>query len=76
MLGYWRDRSNKFGDLAKIACNVLSIPITTVASEFSFSIGSRVLSNYRSSKLDETVQALICTHNWLLGFVGKINFFY
>ena len=24
--------------------------------------------------LDETVQALICTCNWILGFVGKFNF--
>ena len=31
MLGYWRDRSNKFGDLVKMAYDVLSIPITTVA---------------------------------------------
>ena len=31
VLGYWRDISNKFGDLAKIACDVLSIPITTLS---------------------------------------------
>ena len=75
-MGYWRDRSNKFDDLAKMACDVLSIPITTIASESAFSIESRVLSKYRSSMLDETVQALICTRDWLLGFVGKLNFFY
>ena len=38
MLGYWRDKNNKFGDLAKMTCDVLSILITTVASEFTFSI--------------------------------------
>ena len=75
MLSYWRERSNRFGDLARMACDVLSIPITIVASEFTFSIGSCILSKCRSSMLDDTVQALICTHNWLLSFVGKLNFF-
>ena len=74
MLSYWKDRSNRFCDLARMACDVLSILITTIAPESAFNIGFLVLSKYRSSMIDETVQALICTRNWLLGFVGKLNF--
>ena len=75
MLGYWKDRSNRFGNLIRMTCDVLNILITTVASGSIFSIGSRVLSKYRTFMLDETIQALICTRNWLLGFIGKLNFF-
>ncbi|XVF67147.1 hypothetical protein PTKIN_Ptkin10aG0097300 [Pterospermum kingtungense] len=53
-----------------MACEILSIPITTVASEAAFSVVGRIIDSYRSSLGAETVQMLLCGSDWLRNFYG------
>ncbi|XP_031247125.1 zinc finger BED domain-containing protein RICESLEEPER 1-like [Pistacia vera] len=47
-LKWWQTNSLKYSVLCKVAHDIVVVPITTVASEATFSVGSRVIDNYRS----------------------------
>jgi hypothetical protein len=48
-----------------MARDILSIPISTIASAFTFSIGGCVIDQYRSLLKPDIVEALVCTSDWL-----------
>ncbi|XP_057775477.1 zinc finger BED domain-containing protein RICESLEEPER 2-like [Salvia miltiorrhiza] len=64
-IGWWKMHRMKYKILSKMACDVLSIPITTVASESAFSAGGRVIDPHRASLGVDTVQMLLCAEDWL-----------
>ncbi|CAL1400381.1 unnamed protein product [Linum trigynum] len=48
-----------------MAKDLFVVSISTVASESAFSTGGRVLDSFRSSLTPQTVEALICSEDWL-----------
>uniref|UniRef100_A0A803MY82 BED-type domain-containing protein n=1 Tax=Chenopodium quinoa TaxID=63459 RepID=A0A803MY82_CHEQI len=64
----------KYPTLRKIAKDILAIPASTVASESAFSMGGRVVSPQRSTLHANTVEALMCMQNWLLGEYSGSSF--
>ena len=48
-----------------IARNILAIPVTTIASESSFSTGGKHVSPHRNRLHPKTLKALVCTKNWI-----------
>ncbi|XP_022894049.1 zinc finger BED domain-containing protein RICESLEEPER 2-like [Olea europaea var. sylvestris] len=65
ILNWWKINKSIFEILSEVARDVLVIPVSTVASESAFSTGGRILDPFRSSLTPKTVEALICTQNWL-----------
>ncbi|RYQ99307.1 hypothetical protein Ahy_B07g087231 [Arachis hypogaea] len=68
ILGWWKVNSNRFSILANMARDILAIPVSTVASESAFSMGGRIIDQYRSSLTPKMVEALVCTEDWLKGY--------
>ena len=48
-----------------MARDILAIPISTVAFESAFSTSGHILDAFRNSLSPKTVEALVCSQNWL-----------
>jgi hypothetical protein len=65
ILLWWKINAHKYPIIAEIARDILVIPISTVASKSAFSNGRRILDPFRSSLSPLTIDALVCTQDWL-----------
>ncbi|KAK3222264.1 hypothetical protein Dsin_009289 [Dipteronia sinensis] len=65
ILAWWRTNGIKYPILQCVAKDILAIPISTVASESTFSTGGRHLSPHRNRLNPKTLEALICAQDWL-----------
>jgi hypothetical protein len=66
ILSWWDINSPRFPSLSKFARVLLMIPMTSVSSESAFSTGGRVLDNHQMRLNEESVEALLCTQDWIM----------
>ncbi|KAL0303353.1 UNVERIFIED_CONTAM: putative AC transposase [Sesamum radiatum] len=62
---WWKLHTPRFSILARLARNVLAMPISTVASESAFSNGGHIINDFRASLTPKMAQALIYCQDWL-----------
>ncbi|KAH9718024.1 BED-type domain-containing protein [Citrus sinensis] len=63
ILTWWKLNGHRHPILSQIAKDVLAIPVSTIASESTFSTRWRVLDPFRSFLTHKIVESLICTKN-------------
>lgn len=64
ILEFWHQSSVRYPVLSKMARDLLTIPVSIVASESAFSIGGKTISASRGSLKSKTDQALVCMQDW------------
>jgi len=69
-LAWWKFNALKYRILSKMARDILAVPITTVASESSFSAGGRVIDPHRARLSTETVEMILCGSDWARALHG------
>ena len=73
VLKFWEGQMPVYPVLASLARDVLAIPITSVASESSFSMGGRILNKYRGTMLSKHVEVMVTAQNWSRGYFCDID---
>ncbi|CAN1278795.1 Putative AC transposase [Linum perenne] len=71
ILLWWKLSGPKYPILQAIARNVLAVPVTSVASESTFSSGGRLIDHHLSKLHITTVEAFMCTRSWLMDNRGN-----
>ena len=64
ILAWWKGYESRFPILSTMARDILTVPMSTVASESAFSTGGRVIDEHRSCLDGKTVEALMCLQDW------------
>jgi hypothetical protein len=67
VLAWWKKNADAYPILSLMARDFLSIPVSMVSSESTFSCAGMILGKNQTSLSPETLEALVCAKDWLFG---------
>ncbi|CDP09275.1 unnamed protein product [Coffea canephora] len=73
ILGWCKTHEVKYPTLQKMAKDILTIPVSSVASESAFNTCGRIISPHRCKLHANTLEALMCTRTWLWNEINGIQ---
>nr|KAJ0198673.1 hypothetical protein LSAT_V11C600299660 [Lactuca sativa] len=65
ILAWWKTNGLKYSTLKQVVRDILAIQVSTVAFESAFTNGGRHVTPHRNRLHPDTLEALICTQDWL-----------
>ncbi|KAI4355766.1 hypothetical protein L6164_004507 [Bauhinia variegata] len=65
ILSWWRLNGVKYPALSRMASDILSLPVSSLSADSVFDTDIRKMDSYRSSLSSLTLEALVCTKDWL-----------
>jgi hypothetical protein len=65
VLQWWKNNNDRFPELSRLACDLLSVPITTVASNSEYCTGSHFFNT--------SIKIVSCRWMWKLEFVLAVG---
>ncbi|OAY78882.1 putative AC transposase, partial [Ananas comosus] len=60
ILAWWKTHESTYPVLSAMAHDLLTVQVSTVASESAFSVGGRILDDYRTRLKEDAVEVLVC----------------
>jgi hypothetical protein len=66
ILSWWQRHNESFPILSILARDIMTVPVSTISSESTFSLASRVLKERRRRLTTDMVEVLSCIKDWEL----------
>ena len=74
ILEWWKQNETMWPVVSQMAHDILTVHISTVASEIAFSTGRWMLSDYRNRLSPEMVEALMISRDHMHALTRRQNF--